>query len=406
MKPFRIAETFVDDARYAAASMRANSGFAAAVALTLALGIGTVTAMFSVVDRLLLRAPSHISDVGQVRRIFAAVPGPDGRERIIPWFPYPAYAALRVGHTFAAVAAYAQHTTVIGRGADARPVAGASATSDFFPLLGTRPFMGRLFAPTDDDPRALAQVVILSYEFWQREFNGSPAALGKMLPVDDRAFTIIGVLPPGFTGTELGKTDFWIPMQAESTNWATSWSRGFINIVVRVTHGSAEEALARDATSRMNDAAGTGLWSYARLAVRPISSDRHGNLPAVFAVAKWLGAVALVVLLIVCANVANLLLARALDRRRETAVRLALGASTSRLMRLIATESLIITCIGGAGGLLLALVGGEAIRQRFLADIVWDAGVVDGRSLAVAATLTILAALLTSVFTMLQAGGT
>jgi len=394
----RWIEWLAQDIRHAARMVRANPGFVLAVSLTLALGIGVTAAMFGVVDRLLLRPPAHLTDARALRRVYSTMTIPGWREVTSSRFAYAMYALTRErSRSFDGVAASGRANAILGSGVDAREVDGASATANFFAVVGVKPRIGRLFTAAEDDPRAPVDVVVLSYEFWQREFGGSPSALKRHLTIDNRPFTIVGVLPPGFTGTELRRADFWVPLsstQNPKSDWTTRWGRQVLSIILRMKAGANVGAASRELTSALHQSDAIGTWKTATITIRPISSDENGQRPAVYSVARWLTGVAVVVLLIACANVANLFLARSLTRRREIAIRLALGTSASRLVRLLLIESVGIALLGGLGGVLVAYAGGALIRRRFLADVVWDSPPVDHRVLIVTLAIAVITGLL------------
>ncbi len=362
-----IVDTVGQDLAYARRVVTSSPGFALAVAATLALGIGATATMFGVVDRLLLRPPSHVVGADRLRRVYLTMVSSSHQEMTASYVGYVIYTTVRqAGRGLDGVAAYSYAGAIVGSGADARQVDGAAATAGFFPLLGVRAAVGRLFTTAEDDPRTPANVVVLDHDFWQREYGGANSALGSTLTIYEKPFTIVGVLPAGFTGTELRKVDFWIPMssgQHPTSDWSTTWYATWIQLIVRSKPGIDAGRTSREITAALHSAAPSG-WQTARLSIRPISFDQNGNEPAVYAVARWLTAVALIVLLIACTNVVNLLLARSLSRRREIAVRLALGISRSRLLRLLVTESLVLAGLGGLGGVLVAYGGAELIRRR------------------------------------------
>jgi predicted permease len=402
----RWVELLVQDVRYAARLVRLNPGFIVAVSLTLALGIGVTAAMFSVVDRLLVRPPAHLVEAGRLRRVYATTTIPGLGERTFNRVGYVLYSLVQHGHAFDGVAASGKTSAILGSGVEAREVDGASATANFFSVVGVKPTVGRVFTAAEDDPRAPADVVVLSHEFWQRELGGSPAVLRNQLTIDNRPFTIIGVLPSGFTGTELKPADFWVPLsstQNPKSDWTTTWRRQVLSIVVRLKPGTDVQATSRELTDALRQTDAIGMWKTAVLSIRPISSDETGQQPAVYSVARWLTGVAVVVLLIACANVTNLFLARSLARRREIAVRLALGISVSRLVRLLLTESFFVAVLGGIGGAAIAYGGGELIRRRFLADVAWDSPPVDQRVLILTLALTIVSGLVVGILPALFA---
>jgi len=399
----------VQDVRYAGRSLVTHPGFAGVVALTLALGIGATTTMFGIVDRLLLRGPDHVTDVGSLRRMYAHVRSRASGEFTTSFLGYAAYVAARDRtRSFVAVAAYAiEAGTTIGRGLDAEHVRLGVATSNFFPSLGVRPVLGRFFSAAEDRPPDGAHVVVLDYGYWQRAYAGADSILGHTILINERPFTIIGVAPRGFTGVELQTTSLWIPMSAgphPTPDWWSTWRAQWLSVVVRLRPGVSDDQAAADLTSAFRGAyTGTDEeWKVADLSARPISFDWKGVEPPDIRIAQWLAAVAIIVLIIACANVANLLLARAVRRHREIAVRLALGVGRARLVRLLMTEGVLYAIVGGSAGVAIAYGGGELMRRVFLSDVAWMTRPVDDRALVVSLLLTMTAGVVVSLAPIVQ----
>jgi len=295
----------------------------------------------------------------------------------------------------------------VGRGIDALTVQLGSATADFFPLLGVRPARGRFFTPAEDSPPEGAAVIVLDYGYWVREFAGSDAAIGRTLIVGGKAFTIIGVAPRGFTGAELRPVDLWIPTSASShprSDWPVTWRAQWLNVVVRLKPGLTSKQIDDDLTAAFRaNYGGTEVdWKRASISARNIAFTSNGKERAEAAIARWLGAVALLVLLIAAANAANLLIVRTLRRYHETAIRLALGISRRRLLRLLFLESTAYAVLGCAIGLVLARAGGETIRRVLLPTIAWDASPLSPRVVLFSALLTFAVAVVIGLAPVLQ----
>ena len=397
---FPSLETLWQDARYTARSLAASRGFTAMVVVTLGLGIGANAAMFGIIDRLLLRGPEHVVDPERVVRVYSTTRDDAGRESTGNTFPYAFVAEMRNVGGFERVAGYTSGTATTGRGTDARPLAVGRVTWDFFPLLGVRPALGRFFRPEEDRPPRGENVVVLDGGYWERAFGADSGVLGRTLEVSGTSYTIIGVAPKGFTGAELERRDVWMPLSAQGPragpDWATSWNVWWVRVLARLKRGETPERASQEATA-VHRRAYPGPPDYtiagASLSVRPMRFDDAGREPPEMAVARWLVGVAAVVLVVACANAGNLVLARTLRRRREVAVRLALGISRGRLVRLLLAESVALSLAGGAAGLLIAAGGGRFIRATLLPSVAWDATPIDGRVL----TLTAVAALVTGL---------
>ncbi len=398
------------DVRYALRLLGRQPAFAVFVMTTLALGIGANAAMFGVVDRLLLRGPEHVRDVDRVRRIFATSNVPGIGEFTTATMGYVTYLGLRGNtHGFERVAAYSASQVTIGRGGTSQRVPFAAATADFFPLLGVRPLLGRFYTAEEDRTSGADRVTVLGYGLWRRQFAGDRAVVGKTIVVDDETFTIVGVAPEAFTGADLSPIDLWIPLSITSakvtSGFTTSWNAQWLQVVARLRPGASDRQASADASAARrrfydgkdrNDAA-------TRLFVAPLAANNQGKASDESAVTRWLVGVAAIVLLIACANVANLLLARAVRRRREVAVRLALGAGRGRLIRLLLMESVVLAIGGGALGLLVARWTGQAVRAALLPNIEWASSPVSLRVLGVSAVLTLATGVLIGLVPAIQA---
>jgi predicted permease len=401
-----LLDALGQDLRYAARQLRRAPGFTAVVVLTLALGIGANATMFGVLDRLLLSGPAHVVDADRIVRLYATT-ADAAAPTTSSVVPYATYEALRAGApAFAQLAAYTMAVDApVGRDDDVEQLRLRAATATLFPLLGVRPALGRFFGPAEDTPPVGAPVVVLGHETWQRRFAGDSAVLGRTLLVDGRTFTVVGVAPRGFTGAEHEPADLWIPMGSQLTpprpDWPTTRSASWVQVVGRVAPGATLDRATMEATrtERRAWAAVDALPAQREIemSARPLWFDRSGKESLEVSVSRWLQGVAAAVLLVACANVANLLLARAVRRRREVAVRLALGIGRGRLLRLLVAEGMLLAVVGGATGLLLAYWGGEFLRATLLENMRWAGSPVDARVLAVAAAVTLATGLLVSL---------
>lgn len=396
------------DFRYTARSMRMAPVFTVLCAVTLGLGIGSAAAMFGIIERMILRGPDYIAAPRQVMRFYFTVRRPPGDIETGSVVGYAAYSALRHGtHDFTGFGAYQASTWVVGTGTEARSLPGVAASWDLFPTLGVHPYLGRFYSAAEDDPGAPRDVLVLSYEYWIRAFGGDRDILAKTLSVGFRPFTVIGIAPPGFTGTEMAPVDYWMPISAGShprPDWATTWQATWLKVVARLRPSVSTDQAARDATAAMRSAY-TGrdsAWYNVAASARPLSFSSEGREPAVAAIARWLGAVTLVVLLIACANIGNLLLTRALRRRGEIAVRLALGMSRGRLVQWLLVEALALAALGGIVGVGVASAAGMLARRFFLSDVVWSSATVNPSIILAIIALTLGVALLVSLIPLLQ----
>jgi predicted permease len=400
-----LLHDFVVSAR----SLRREPLFATGAVLTLALGIGANATMFGVIDRLMLRGPAYVVNASEVNQIFISHKARSGNTITSATINYASYTALRDNaHSFAAVAAYAAPSTgLYGSGSEARPIREAFATWDLFPLLGVHPLVGRFFTRAEDVPPHGASVAVISEEMWQRDMGGAADVIGKRITVSNQSYTIIGVAPRGFTGPQRLRADVWLPMstQAPTPDWPTTWRATWLNVEARLAPGVTRERAGDEAT-RILRGAYTGkneTLSQLVAAVHPLSYDDSGVPSAVVNVSRWLMGVAVIVLLVTCANVANLLVARARRRRREVAVRLALGAGRWRLVQLLLAESLVIVVAGMAAALVLTVAGSRLMRVTLLASVAWDGQAVDARVFVFTAAIGVVTCALVSLAPALEA---
>jgi putative ABC transport system permease protein len=347
------------DIRYGARFLRRNPAFAAVAVATLAFGIGGNTAIFTLVDALALRGLPY-RDAHQLMAIETRkVQQPE----LEPWTSALDFFDYRDrNRAFSAVAAISPVWDLVftGRG-ETEKLSALYVSSSFFPMLGVQPAIGRVFRPDEDRRTRGADVIVLGYGLWQRRFAGDPSILGQRIALDNGTYTVVGVMPASFRyeGEPLAGTatdiDVYAPLAG---NMLANSIRGlrFLKVIGRRAAGVSVEQ-ARDEARRAGAALAEQYPDSDRgfaIDVRPLREQVTGPLR----VTTWLllGSIGFV-LLMACANVANLLLARAAAREREIAVRIALGASRWRLMRQLLTEGLVMAAAGGALGLLLARGG-------------------------------------------------
>ncbi|MEP7347976.1 MAG: ABC transporter permease, partial [Gemmatimonadaceae bacterium] len=397
------------DARYALRQLRRSPGFAATATITLALGIGANATMFGVIDRLLLRPPAAVGDPATVvtpslTRTFAGA-GQGATRHSQAALSYPIYADLVRSGAFERVGAYRSRTLTLGSGMAARLVRGVATTAGYFPALGVRPAAGRFYTEDEADAAPGAETVVLSHAFWEREFGGDPQAVGRAIELAGTPFRIVGVAPSGFTGIDRTPVDLWIPFTAGvSAEGVAEWKQRresfFLFVVARLKKGTSTATAAQVGSAAVRAgylADGTPASSVERQQpgislVSALPRDARGNT-AEARVSLLLGAVAFLVLVLVCANIANLQLARTIQRRREIAVRLALGVGRRRLVRQLALDSVLLAVLGGVAALAIAYAGGEIGRHTLVKFGLGDEPLVDGRVLAFTALISTLAGL-------------
>lgn len=354
-----MMEILLHDVNYAWRQLLRTPGFTVVAVLTLAVGIGANAAMFGIVDTLLVRPPSGVRGPDRIVRVYWAntfsVLGPVTQSG----GSYPVFTAIRNGaRTLVGAAAEWPRDLSVGRGAGARKLHIALVSREYFPLLGVSAKTGRFFASEDDRPGA-APVAVISDGLWHAEFHGDAAVLGRTLRIGSMLYTIIGVAPPTFRGAGLEPVQLWLPIAVAGPelvdpdaliNAGWRWLTVLGRLAPGVTREQAEAEL-----SGIYRAAGEEPDSTAHVVLAPIQESRGPGLRRDTQVSILLAGMAAVVLLVAATNVANLLLARALRRRREIAIRLALGAGRARLVLQLVIESLLLSLLGGAAALAVAL---------------------------------------------------
>lgn len=412
-------QDLVQDVGYALRGFRRQPGFAALVVLTLGLGIGANATMFGVVDRLLLRPPSFLKDPDRSGRVYIRRPRTDGTERIDNNISYRRYLDLAASRSLEASAAfYDDQEYVVGAGENARQLDVSLVSASFWSMFDIEPAIGRFFGEEEDRTPGGSPVVVLGYGFWQSEYGGDPSVIGKQLLVGPRSYTVIGTAPRGFTGMSARRVGAFIPITAGAFDgfgdrYFATHNMSWLEMLARREPGVTAETADADLTLAFQQELSTLPENRPEVIARSkaeLASALYQRGPKQSddaKVATWLAGVAAIVLLIACANVANLLLGRALRRRREIAVRLALGAGRRRLLRQLLTESSLLALMGGAVGLFIAHFGGGILRRALLPGVDWSAvPLLDPRMLLFAAGMAVLTGLLTGLIPAWHAGRT
>ena len=379
----------IQDLRYAVRALLKSAGYTTAAVICLTLGIGVNATMFGVVDTLLFQAPSGVREPSAVRRIYFGF-----GQRWFSQTSYPTYQSLTSDvPAFGSVAAFFPTDLAVGRGAGGQVAHASLASGTFFPLLGVRPLWGRLFGPADDRVGG-ERVAVLSSAFARQRFGTDSLAVGAPLAVGAATYTVVGVLPAGFNGVDLKPTDVWLPLAVAgpeqfAPDALTSPGDMWLQTLGRLRPGATPAEAAAQATlvrqravaqaSRRFHLRDDSAKAYA--SVRPIQVARGPEAPAASKVVSRLGILSVIVLLIACANVANLLLARALGRRQEIAVRQALGAGRAHLIRHLFAESLLLAVAGGAAALMVVGWSAPLVRSVLPAGIA-PGSAVNGRVFA------------------------
>ena len=400
-----LAESFLQDLRYAARLLRRNPLFTLTVALSLAIGIGANTTIFTIANALLFRAPSGVNAADRLLDIYRAE---EGRAMANFTTSYPYYRDVRQRTTtLAGLYAYEFEPQPVSFGAAAgTDLAFANAvTANYFAELGVLPAAGRLFSADDSEEAGASPIAVLSHRFWQRRFNGNAALVGQTVYINRHPFTVVGVAGEGFRGTNVVSSDLWVPMGmvgAVQPGSARLTSRqdglgmgGRLKPGVSIAQARAElDAIAR-AIEHENPFVERGT----RLRVARLSSIPGPIATVAAGFFALLLALVSVVLVVACANVAGVLLARAAARRREIAVRIAIGAGRARVIRQVLTETMVLFLLGGAAGLLLARAMTSLLISALPAiPVLIDVSLpLDGRVIVFTTGLSLVAALLSGL---------
>ncbi len=414
----RFVETVIQDLRYGLRQLRGNPGFTAVAVITLALGIGANTAIFSVINAVMLRMlpvrqPARLVQIG--------FQGKHAGESFVgESFSYPVFKELlQYNRAFTGISAFDYWNTLHARAANVgtrgtnEPIRGQMISTNFFFLLGINPILGRVFAADQDNVTGANPVAVISFAFWIRRFGRNPDVLGKKLVIQQTTFTIIGVAPRHFSGVDPGQVyDFWVPvsMQPEAlpggnrlaqidTNWLSLIARLKPGVSVRQARASLD--ILYQEIQRQRD---ISKWSLQdrrdffthHIVLLPAARGANYLRTEFSRPLLLLMGMVVLVLVIACTNVANLLLARASTRQREIALRLAVGARRRRLVRQLLTESTLLAIIGGAFGLIFAFWG-SPVLVALMSNMANSSGRV---------TLNVHPDLLVLGFTMLLALGT
>jgi putative ABC transport system permease protein len=393
---FRTLEILWQDVRYGARMLVRQPGFTLAAVIVIALGIGANTAIFSVANTVLLR-PLPYQNPDELVMVWETAPKLG--------FPHNNVAPANFidwreqNRVFAQIAAFGDNSvSLTGRGEPER-IEGERVSTSLFPLLGVPPALGRVFTAEDDRSEA-PRVIVLSHSLWQRRFGGAPSIIGQSLTLNYHPYTVIGVMPAHFRFPSR-EQEFWLPIAFEPEEAA---GRGdhYLNVVARLRPGVTRQ----QAQAEMDSIAARLQQQYPQtnteqgITLVPLHEEFVGNIRKPLLI--LLGVVGFV-LLIACANVTNLLLARATARKKELTIRAALGASRLRLARQLLTESILLALSGGAAGTLLAVWGVDLLEALVPENLAQARGImIDGRVLVFSVAVSLLTGVMFGLLPALQ----
>jgi predicted permease len=408
---FNATENLAQDLRFGLRQLLRNPGFSALAIFCLILGIGANASVFSWLEGILFRPYPAVAHQERLVAL-AGTSRSESRPTEISW---PDFQSLRQSCTQCDALFVSKITSsTLNIGARAESTIGSIVSANYFDAIGVRPVLGRAFDPADDIGSNAHPVVVISDQLWHRRFNADPNIIGKVQRLDNVPHTIIGVAPPGFYGTFVGwAMQFWVPASMEETfeaggykleDRSARWAEAYVRLKPGVTRAQAQQEVSAIAARLAADYPATNRGFSLRL--WPLWQTPFNNAGTLLPTLEIMIVVVAFVLLIACANVANLLLVRSLGRRHEMALRLAIGASRARLLRQLLTEALLLAVIGAAGGLLVALLCRHALVLLLPTRsgiAMFLPGQVDWRVMLLNAAICLLVTLIVGIVPALQA---
>jgi len=390
------------DLRYVCRSLLASPTVLVSAVACLALGIGANATMLGALDALLFRSPAHVETPERLQRFYFVHQRPGVGEVIAAVTSYPHFDALGQVEAFQDVAAYFPTSLSLGRGTRAQEARVVFVSESFFRTLGVTPLRGRVFASEESRVDNPTPVAVISWELWQSTLGGRESVLGEELWIGSERYAVIGVLPPRFRGLDPNPVDLWLPLSAIATqvagpDWYSNPYNLFLQLFGRLTSDVAVREAEEQVTAVYRGTQRAPGGGAARVRLGPAQSARGPARSASVRVSFWVAGMSLIVLLVACVNVANLLILRSLQRRREFAVRLVLGAGRWPLVRVVLLESLLLAVLGGLGALLVMLAGGGFLRTYLLTEEMVGVGVFSLRTVSGLATITAIVALLCGI---------
>src|SRR5262252_1682744 len=395
-RSMNLIENFAQDVRFGLRMLRRSPGFTALAILCLTLGIGANAAVFSWVEGILLRPYPLVSDQERLVTLTGTVRGERDQTS------WPDLLDVRRSCTLCESLFLSNITgATLSIGERAQVIRGAIVSANYFDAIGVHPILGRGFEPGEDTGRNAHPVVVISYYLWQTRFAGDPTIVGKTQRFDNVVYTIVGVMPEGFYGTFVGRAmEYWVPLSMLEVYDAGSgiledrsarWAEAYVRLKPGVKRNQAQQEISAIAARLATEYPATNRGR--SIKVWPLWETPFNHAGHVLPVFEIMVVVTMFVLLIVCANVGNLLLVRSFARRHEMTVRLAMGASRGRLLRQLVSEGLLLAACGAAGGMLMAYWCRHALVLFFPGDALYLPGQIDGRVLGLSAALCLVVTL-------------
>ena len=405
MSPLNWLDRIRQDVAYAWRGARRAPGVVVAVVLTLGLGVGMNGAVFAVLDRVFARPPSGVAAPNDVRRLYLESRQPPLKEtNVRGWMGYLEYRTL--AHVFGSlpVATFTSGDSVTIDAPTEVTARRAHVSANFFSVLGVRLRLGRPFTDDEGRPDVPTHVAVISEQLWRRVFAGDPEVIGRSIRIDGDSFTVIGVAHD-FYGINLDRVDVWTPLgmiptpPVDGKRWYEPGGFAYIFLAVaRIPSGTNVSAIESAAAAELNATIQGNHEIVSRVIDRHIIETVEApNDKTDVSVSLRIAAVAVIVFLIACANVANLLLLRGGMRGREIAIRRALGVSRRRLAGQVFVESLFVALLAAGAALVVAYMGGTLLRRLLFPSIHWAGGVVDFRLMAFIAVAAVAAGILSGV---------
>jgi len=391
-----MVETTLQDLRFGLRMLRRSPGFTVLAILSLTFGIGANAAVFSWVEGILLRPYPRVFH--QERLVALSGTVRDDRDET----SWPDLLDVQRSCTLCETLFVSNITgATLGIGERAQIMNGSIVSANYFDAIGVHPMFGRGFAPGEDTSHNAHPVVVISYHLWQTHFKGDPEIIGKTQRFDNVVYTIVGVAPEGFYGTFVGRAmEFWVPVSMLEAFYTgkdkledrgARWAEAYVRLKPGVTRRQAQQEISAIATRLAADYPATNRGR--GIKVWPLWQTPFNHAGHLLPTLEIMVVVAIFVLLIVCANVGNLLLVRSFARRHEMTVRLALGAGRGRLLRQLVTEGLLLSACGTAGGMLVAYWCRHALVLLFPGDVLYLPGQIDGRVLGLSAAICVVVTL-------------